>query len=111
MNKFTTEHQIPRKLPSDAIIVSEIEMPKKNSVTNAIKSILPRFYDQKFTWRHVYACVLRQPGMSNRTDLHKTVRSIIHKMYYKGQLERVEAGSKRGAKLSVYRNLKDCRNG
>jgi len=92
------------RLPSDAIIVDRIEIPKRVTVTSVILDIIERFYTQEFTYRHVYGCLLADPRVNKRGQLDETARSIIHKLYKTGKIKRVKAGG-RGGPLSVYRNL------
>lgn len=92
----------PERLPDDAIVVSKIDFPQRTTVKLAAESIVARFYQQEFTYRHVWACILKDPRFSRRDKLNDAVRMTVHNMYKNGKILLIRRGSPGIA--SVYRN-------
>lgn len=89
--------------PADYIDVAEIHVPKTKNFTNAIRSIVARFYDQEFTFKHVYGCAMKDPFTSGRYNLKQSTRMALRHMEKRGEIEVVVPGIP-AKQPKVYRN-------
>lgn len=86
----------------DRIELSDLEMPERVSVSSISREIMARFQDQEFTYKHLYACLLKDSRVKNRSGLNDLCRWIVRKECERGNLELVSRGGI--GVCSVYKN-------
>lgn len=87
----------------DRIDVSKIEMPKPETLTQVVREITTRFYEQEFTVKHVYACAMDHSKVSSKANSRRAITDAVTQLYRNGEIEIVRRGQ-RGSVPTVYRN-------
>lgn len=86
----------------DRIDLSIVELPERGTVSAIAREIIRRFYEQEFTSKHVYACLLLDSRTKNRQGLKEMARTIVTTEKRAGRIELVRKG--KSGECSVYRN-------